>query len=146
MIFIRDIFMEKHWKSAISRSACDAFFDAQKRAHGPDDVPPVLATDRGHYLISVYRSNVYFVAVCLSEVPPLFVVEFLHRVVDTFADYFGDCSESVIKDNYVVVYEILDEMLENGFPLATEANILKELIKPPNLLTNVINQVTGKSK
>ena len=80
------------------------------------------------------------------SVPPLFVVEFLHRVVDTFEDYFNECSESVIKDNCVVVYELLDEMLDNGFPLATESNILKELIKPPNLLTNVLNTVTGKSK
>ena len=81
-----------------------------------------------------------------SIVPPLFVIEFLHRVVDTFGDYFGDCSEATIKDNYVVVYELLDEMLDNGFPLATESNILKELIKPPNILRTVVNTVTGKSK
>ena len=30
-------------------------------------------------------------------------------------------------------------MLDNGFPLATEANILKELIKPPNMLRDVVN-------
>ena len=75
----------------------------------------------------------------MTEVPPLFVVEFLHRVADTFEDYFNDTSESTIKDNYVVVYELLDEMLDNGFPLATEANILKELIKPPNMLRDVVN-------
>jgi AP-3 complex subunit mu len=34
-------------------------------------------------------------------------------------------------------------MLDNGFPLATEANILKELIKPPNLFRKVSNMVTG---
>ena len=42
----------------------------------------------------------------LSAVPPLFVIEFLHRVVNTFEDYFTDCTESTIKDNYVVVYEV----------------------------------------
>jgi len=36
----------------------------------------------------------------MSEVPPLFVVEFLHRVVDTFEDYFNECSEAVIKVNH----------------------------------------------
>lgn len=41
-----------------------------------------------------------------STVPPLFVIEFLHRVVDTFEDYFSECSENVVKDNYVVVYEV----------------------------------------
>ena len=81
----------------------------------------------------------------MTEVPPLFVVEFLHRVVDTFEDYFSECSETAIKENYVVVYELLDEMLDNGFPLATEANILKELIKPPNILRTVVNTVTGSS-
>jgi AP-3 complex subunit mu len=54
----------------------------------------------------------------MTEVPPLFVVEFLHRVVDTFEDYFSECSETAIKENYVV---------------ATEANILKELIKRQGL-------------
>lgn len=39
-------------------------------------------------------------------VAPLFVVEFLHRVVDTFDDYFSECTESIIKEHYVVVYEV----------------------------------------
>lgn len=43
---------------------------------------------------------------CIISVPPLFVIEFLHRVVDTFEDYFSECSENVVKDNYVVVYEV----------------------------------------
>lgn len=37
-------------------------------------------------------------------------------------------------------------MLDNGFPLATEVNILKELIKPPNLFRKVANMMTGDTK
>lgn len=37
-------------------------------------------------------------------------------------------------------------MLDNGFPLATESNILKELIKPPTILRSVVNSITGKVK
>lgn len=84
-------------------------------------------------------------AVCTTEVPPLFVIEFLDRVVSTFVEYFNEFNENVLKDNYVVVYEILDEMLDNGFPLATESNVLKELIKPPNILRTIANTVTGGS-
>ena len=137
-----DVFLEKHWKSVISRSIVDYFFDAQvnlsaklvscflllllflqNKATNPIDIPPVIATPH-HYLISIYRyvmikwwhayfilvvlfrANIFFVAVCMTEVPPLFVIEFLHRVVDTIEDYFSECSETVIKDNYVVVYEV----------------------------------------
>ena len=31
----------------------------------------------------------FYIAVCMSEVPPLLVVEFLHRFVDIVHDYFG---------------------------------------------------------
>ncbi|XP_074973582.1 AP-3 complex subunit mu-2 [Phalacrocorax aristotelis] len=139
-----DIFLEKHWKSVVSRSVCDYFFEAQERASEAENVPPVIPTPH-HYLLSVYRHKIFFVAVIQSEVPPLFVIEFLHRVVDTFQDYFGVCSEVMIKDNVVVVYEVLEEMLDNGFPLATESNILKELIKPPTILRTVVNTITGST-
>lgn len=139
-----DVFMEKHWKSVIHRSVCDYFFDAQRKAASPDDIQPIIATPH-HYLISIYRCNLFFIAVTTSEVAPLFVIEFLHRVVDTFDDYFGDCTESLIKEHYVMVYELLDEMLDNGYPLATESNILKEMIKPPNILRTIANTVTGRS-
>ncbi|KAL7981326.1 hypothetical protein Chor_002222 [Crotalus horridus] len=139
-----DIFLEKHWKSVISRSVCDYFFEAQERASEAENVPPVISTPH-HYLLSVYRHKIFFVAVIQTEVPPLFVIEFLHRVVDTFQDYFGVCSEAVIKDNVVVVYEVLEEMLDNGFPLATESNILKELIRPPTILRTVVNTITGST-
>lgn len=58
--------MEKHWKSVVHRSVCDYFFDAQRKAASPEDVPPVIATPH-HYLISIYRCQMYFVAVCMTE-------------------------------------------------------------------------------
>ena len=38
VFFFRDVFMEKHWKSVISRSICDYFFDAQNKATSPSEV------------------------------------------------------------------------------------------------------------
>ena len=137
-----DIFLEKHWRSVIPRTICDYLFEEQRKVSDPNDVPPVIASPH-HYLISIYRGNIFFVAVTQTEVPPLFVIEFLHRVCDTFMDYFSECTEQTIIEHIVVVYELLEEMLDNGFPLATESNILKELIKPPNIINKVVNTVTG---
>jgi len=140
----RDVFMEKHWRTAVKKSVCDSFFQQLEKTANPEDVPPIIVTPN-HYLISIYRERLYFVSVVAKEVQPLFVVEFLHCIVDTFISYFGECQERTIKDNYVVVYELLEEMLDNGYPLATESNVLKELIKPPNMIRKVVNSVTGKS-
>lgn len=46
----------------------------------------------------------------------------------------------------VTVYELLEEMLDNGFPLATESNVLKEMIRPPTILRSVVNTLTGKQR
>ena len=140
----KDIFMEKHWKSAVKRSICDYVFEALEKASSPEDLPPVITAPH-YYLITIYRERLYFIAAVSKEVQPLFVIEFLHRIFDTFVDYFNVCSETTIKENYVVVYELLEEMLDNGYPLATESNVLKELIKPPNMLRKVVNTVTGQS-
>ncbi|XP_046862195.1 AP-3 complex subunit mu-1-like [Xenia sp. Carnegie-2017] len=139
-----DIFLEKHWRSVLGRSVCDYFFEAQGKATSPEDIPPVIATGFS-YLISIFRHDLFFVSVVENEVPPLFVIEFLHRVVDLIKEYFSDCTETIIKENCVIVYELLEEMLDNGFPLATESNVLKELIRPPSIVRNVVNKVTGDS-
>ncbi|CAD6185254.1 unnamed protein product [Caenorhabditis auriculariae] len=139
-----DVILEKHWKSVIHRSICDYFFDLQKKESSPEDVPPIISTPH-HYLINVYHNQLYLLAVVTTETPPLMVIEFLHRVIQTFVQYFGECSDSSMKENCVIVFELLDEMLDNGFPLVTELNILQDLIKPPNFLRNIANQVTGRT-
>ena len=71
--------MEKHWRSVVSRSICDYFFEAQAKATTPTDIPPVITTPH-YYLITIFRSHVYFVAVIQSEgtymcVPSMFVCD-----------------------------------------------------------------------
>ena len=36
-------------------------------------------------------------------------------------------------------------MIDNGFPLTTEPNILREMIAPPNIFSKVLSVVTGNS-
>lgn len=41
--------------------------------------------------------------------------------------------------------QLLDEMIDNGFPLTTEPNILRQMIAPPNIVSKVLSVVTGNS-
>ena len=41
--------------------------------------------------------------------------------------------------------QLLDEMIDNGFPLTTEPNILREMIAQPNIVSKVLSVVTGNS-
>ena len=54
------------------------------------------------------------------------ILLFLHRLVDVFTEYFRELEEESLRDNFVIVYELLDEMMDFGHPQTTEKNILKE--------------------
>jgi hypothetical protein len=45
-----------------------------------------------------------------------------------FKDYFGELEEESIRDNFVVVYELLDETMDFGYPQTCESKILREYV------------------
>ena len=45
-----------------------------------------------------------------------------------FKEYFKEVEEESIRDNFVIVYELLDEVMDFGFPQTVEAKVLQEYI------------------
>lgn len=45
-----------------------------------------------------------------------------------FKEYFFELEEESLRDNFVIIYELLDEMMDFGYPQLTETKILKEYI------------------
>jgi AP-1 complex subunit mu len=56
----------------------------------------------------------------------MIILNFLYRVVEVLEDYFTELVEESIRDNFVITYELLDEMMDFGYPQFTEPKILKE--------------------
>ena len=40
-------------------------------------------------------------------------------------DYFKEVEEESVRDNFVICYELLDEMVDFGYPQTTDAQILQ---------------------
>merc|ERR1719364_59253 len=74
-------------------------------------------------------NNLYIMAVTQRNSNAAVILLFLYRLVDVLKDYFRELEEESIKDNFVITYELLDEMMDNGYPQTTEVKILKEFIK-----------------
>lgn len=51
---------------------------------------------------------------------------FLRKICEVFTEYFLDLEEESLRDNFVVVYELLDEMMDFGHVQITETKILQE--------------------
>lgn len=107
-------------------------------------MPPIVATSR-YYLISIYREDIFLVAATTRELQPLLVIEFLHRVFDIFLEYFGTVEESTVKENFSTVYQLLEEMMDYGYPLTTEPNALKAMIKPISVISKLTSATIGSS-
>lgn len=56
----------------------------------------------------VKRSNIWLAAVTKQNVNAAMVFEFLYKMCDVMTAYFGKISEENIKNNFVLIYELLD--------------------------------------
>lgn len=73
----------------------------------------------------VKHENLYIVAVTKSNVNAALVFEFLYRIISISKSYFGKFDEEAVKNNFVLIYELLDEVLDFGYPQNTEPETLK---------------------
>lgn len=74
------------------------------------------------------HNNVYFVMATKLNCNISMLIVYLHRIVEVFNGYFDTVEEESVRDNFVMIYELLDEMMDFGYPQFTETNILKEYI------------------
>lgn len=56
------------------------------------------------------------------------IILFLHRLSQVLVEYFKELEEESIRDNFVIIYELLDEMMDFGYPQTTESKILQESV------------------
>ena len=57
------------------------------------------------------------------------IVLFLHRLVLVLVEYFKELEEESIRDNFVIIYGLLDEMMDFGYPQITESKMLQECVR-----------------
>lgn len=58
----------------------------------------------------VKHENIYLVAVTKSNANAALVFEFLYRLIMLGKSYFGKFDEEAVKNNFVLIYELLDGM------------------------------------
>lgn len=70
----------------------------------------------------VKHENIYLVAVTKSNANAALVFEFLYRLVALGKGYFGKFDEEAVKNNFVLVYELLDGMLYLSILVARQSH------------------------
>ena len=63
-------------------------------------------------------------------------------MVDILIGYFGRLEDESIRDNFVLIYELLDEVIDHGYPQTTDTKLLKEYIKTESNKIKVLKAPT----
>jgi AP-2 complex subunit mu-1 len=77
----------------------------------------------------IKRGNVWICAVTRHNVNASMVFEFLNRFADTMQAYFGKLNEENVKNNFVLIYELLDgkNILVNNLNLYAPSAVIRRL-------------------
>ena len=106
----------------ISEGFCDKVLELDE-----SNMKPAFTIDNVHY-IWIKHQNIYLVAVGKRNINVALTFSFLYKLRNILVDYFNVLEEETVKDNFVLIYELLDEIMDHGLPQTTESKILKDFI------------------
>ncbi|KAL2089783.1 hypothetical protein ACEWY4_014471 [Coilia grayii] len=153
-IFILDlkgkVLICRNYMGNIDMGEIDHFMSTLMKREEEIELSPVLSHGSTHFLW-IKHNNLYLVAVTKKNCNAALVYSFLYKIVEVFTEYFKVLEEESIRDNFVTVYELMDEVMDFGFPQTTESKILQEYItqqghklevgapRPPATVTNAVS-------
>eukprot|EP01122_Echinamoeba_exundans_P011259 TRINITY_DN4420_c0_g1_i1.p1 TRINITY_DN4420_c0_g1~~TRINITY_DN4420_c0_g1_i1.p1 ORF type:complete len:433 (-),score=75.63 TRINITY_DN4420_c0_g1_i1:96-1394(-) len=131
-IFILDskgkIILSRDYRGDVSATQClPRFVQRVFESEDTNNLTPIFEIDGVNYIYVKYN-NVYLLAVSIRNTDASMVLLFLYKLVEVLKEYFGEVEEESIRDNFVITYELLDEMIDFGYPQVSEPRLLKEYI------------------
>jgi AP-1 complex subunit mu len=121
------IIISRDYRGEVGSNITEKF---QRKVLELDDrlVKPVF-TEKDITYMWIRVNNIYIVAIAKGNPNVALVFTFLYKMQDVFTDYFKQLEDESLRDNFVITYELLDEMMDHGYPQITEVKVLKEYIK-----------------
>ncbi|XP_020980151.1 AP-4 complex subunit mu isoform X1 [Arachis duranensis] len=119
----------RDYRRDVHKASAETFFRKVKfwNDDGEEDAPPVFNVDGVNYF-HVKVAGLLFVATNRVNVSPSLVLELLQRIARLIKDYLGVLNEDSLRKNFVLVYELLDEVIDFGYAQTTSTELLKSYI------------------
>ena len=118
----------RDYRGEVPLTAADQFYQVLSDLEETSGATPVLQHDGVTY-IWLRHADVFLVALSQTNSNAASTIAFLEKLLEVFKFYFKLVIEESIRDNFVTVYELLDEVMDFGYPQFTEGAILREYIK-----------------
>ena len=115
------VLLSRDWRGDTSPSHVEAFAAKVQEAESESEQRPIIEDpDLSVTYSYVQHNNLYLLALTKSNANAVALLTFLHRIIAIFKHYFNELEEESIRDNFVIIYELLDEICDNGYTLFTK--------------------------
>lgn len=122
------VVIHRAYRDDVSQSAAEAFRAQVVGRKEAGSQAPVRFLDGASFLYT-RRNDVYLAALTRANVNAALVFEFLFQLDRILVAYLGEgYSETEVRNNFTLVYELLDEVLDAGYPQTCEVDALKLLV------------------
>ena len=82
-----------------------------------------------------------------SNVNAAMALQFLYQLISICKAYFGkEIDENVVKSHFVLIYELLDEVMDFGIPQVLDPELLKKYIQEGGLKPELANNIENLKK
>ena len=141
-----DVLVEKQCSEKVPRHVLDEYWNTVVHpAVSLNAVPSVTQVGR-FCVVQVNTNDVMFVGVNTQECPPMLTIEFLGTLQRTVEAYIKELRAELLRENFSVVYQLLEEMIDNGVPLTTELGQLEHLVPRPTIENRVRSMIDAPKK
>lgn len=145
-----DIMISRQYRDDVSRAAADSFRLQVIAAKETGTQAPVKRIENCSFLYTRHL-NMYFVALTRSNVNPALVFEYLFQKIRILKAYLGeDFDENSMRNNMTLIYELMDETMDFGYPQNCAVDVLRLYINLGNVrpqdepdTSQLTSQITG---
>jgi len=121
-----DIIIQRVYRDDVTRHLAEAF-RTQILLSKEAATVPVHSLGSCSFMYAK-ENNVYVVLVTKTNANAALAFKFLFSMVGLFKSYFNRFDEDALRNNFVLIYELLDEILDFGYPQVLDPDLLKQYI------------------
>lgn len=117
-------------------------FNQKHLEHDSESMPPLI-NHEDYWYFFIKHENIRLLAVTKSNSNAMMVYSFLESFKQLLVEYLVNLEAETVRDNIIMIYELMDEIVDNGYPQNTDFKLLQKYIKTT---ANVARNSKAKTK
>ena len=104
--------VHKDYRGEIPKEASETFL---RKVVEKTETSPIFQVDGVNY-VCVRKNGLFFLCTTVYNVAPALVIELLTQLTKVCKDYIGVLNEESLRKNFTLIYELVDEVVDFGYP------------------------------